>query len=106
VDGWGRIMVLVSWKHLLLSSWLERCNIPITFFVYSICYWARCLSQAHRWEDHHVVYFMLLYPNLNFMLLYPNLNSLPSWAVILPCEARNLSRPTKLELAIYPELQV
>jgi hypothetical protein len=49
VDGWGRIMVLVSWKRLLLSSWLERCNIPITFFVYSICYWARCLSQAHRW---------------------------------------------------------
>jgi len=27
------------------------------------------------------------------------------WAVILPREARNPSRPTKLELAIYPELQ-
>jgi hypothetical protein len=28
------------------------------------------------------------------------------WAVILPREARNQTRPLKLELTIYPELQV
>jgi hypothetical protein len=30
----------------------------------------------------------------------------PSWAVILPREVRTPTRPLKLELAIYPELQV
>jgi hypothetical protein len=40
------------------------------------------------------------------MLLCPNLNLLPSWAVILPREVGNPTRPVKLELAIYPDLQV
>jgi hypothetical protein len=32
--------------------------------------------------------------------------SIPSWAVVLPREVRTPTRPLKLELAIYPELQV
>ena len=47
--------------------------------------------------DYHVIYFMWLYPNMNL---------LPSWAVILPREVGNPTRPVKLELAIYPESQV
>jgi hypothetical protein len=32
--------------------------------------------------------------------------SIPSWAVVLPREVRTPTRLLKLELAIYPELQV
>ncbi|KAL0548128.1 hypothetical protein IC582_012573 [Cucumis melo] len=38
-------------------------------------------------------------------LLAPQLVSRKVWAVILPCGARNLSKPFKLELAIYTTLQ-
>ncbi|XP_023521275.1 putative E3 ubiquitin-protein ligase XBAT35 [Cucurbita pepo subsp. pepo] len=38
-------------------------------------------------------------------VLAPQLVSRRVWAVILPCGARNLARPLKLELAIYPTLQ-
>ncbi|KAG1361832.1 putative E3 ubiquitin-protein ligase XBOS34 [Cocos nucifera] len=36
----------------------------------------------------------------------PQLMSRKIWAVVLPCDSRNPTRPLKFELAIYPELQV
>nr|XP_019702279.1 putative E3 ubiquitin-protein ligase XBAT35 isoform X2 [Elaeis guineensis] len=35
----------------------------------------------------------------------PKLMSRKIWAVVLPCDSRNPTRPLKFELAIYPELQ-
>ncbi|CAL5337410.1 hypothetical protein CsSME_00020620 [Camellia sinensis var. sinensis] len=38
-------------------------------------------------------------------VLAPQLLSRKVWVVVLPCGSRNLSKPFKLELAIYPSLQ-